>query len=45
MFVLINLDDGKEWTPSKFGKNMLVGAVNILAGRDAIQGEMDRLEK
>lgn len=41
-----NLDDGREWTPIKFGENTrLVGAVNIWAGRAGIQEEMDRLEK
>lgn len=39
--VFINyLDDGREWTPIRFGDN-----TSILAGRTAIQGEMDRLVK
>lgn len=34
-----NLDDGREWTSTKFVENTrLVGGVNILAGRIAIQG-------
>lgn len=45
--VFINyLDDGREWTPIRFGDSIsLVGAVSILAGRVAVQGEIDRLEK
>lgn len=34
-----NLDDGREWTSTKFVENTrLVGGVNILVGRIAIQG-------
>lgn len=41
-----NLDGGRELTSIKFGENTrLVGTVNILEGRAAIKGEIDRLEK
>ena len=40
------LDEGMECTHNKFADNTeLSGAVNTLEGRDAIQGDLDRLER
>lgn len=45
VFLLITWVMG-EWTLIKFADSTkLVGAVNILAGRAAVQRELDRLEK
>ncbi|GAB0184130.1 mitochondrial enolase superfamily member 1 [Grus japonensis] len=41
-----NMDSGIECTPSKFADDTeLCGVVNMLEGRDAIQRDLDRLER
>ncbi|GAB0204776.1 cAMP-dependent protein kinase inhibitor alpha [Grus japonensis] len=39
------MDSGIECTLSKFANTKLCGAVNMLEGRDAIQKDLDRLER
>ncbi|GAB0179154.1 cAMP-dependent protein kinase inhibitor alpha [Grus japonensis] len=43
---VVNMDSGIECTHSKFANDTkLCGAVNMLEGRDAIQRDLDRLER